>query len=185
MTNQRRGSSKLFQASRNTRSPEGKRKGKQVDRAKPRRGSARPESLEARPAPEAQRRPPRPKGPPGAQRLDACVPAFQALRKKALAFAGTYEDFALGETLVKLKNKNIVVALGRQGGGLSVSCKLPKSGAAAVTRYSFASPAAFGLGKSGWVTAKFQPGDDVPLRMLLGWIEESHAAVLPAPRPTR
>lgn len=181
MTNQRRGSAKLFSAARNLRSPEGARKSKQVGRAKPRKGASRGVQVEAAPV---AKKPERPKGPPGAQRLDACVPAFVALRKRALSFPGTYEDFALGETLVKLKNKNVVVALGRPGGGLTLSCRLPRSGTAAVEKFSFASPASHGLGKAGWVTAKFEPGDDVPLRMLLGWVEESHAAVAPPPRPS-
>ncbi len=183
MTNQRRGSAKLFQASRNSRSPEGARKGKQIGRAKPR--NHQPTKKRPEPGDQASRKPERQKGLPGAQRLDPCVPAFQALRKRALAFPGTYEDYALGETLVKLKNKNVIVALGRAGGGLSISCRLPRSGVSAVAKFSFASLASHGLGKAGWVTAKFQPGDEVPLRMLLGWVDESHAAVAPAVRQNR
>jgi hypothetical protein len=43
----------------------------------------------------------------------------------------------------------------------------------------FASSTRYGLGKSGWVTAKFEPGDKVPVEMLLEWITESYRAIAP------
>ena len=44
----------------------------------------------------------------------------------------------------------------------------------------FASPTGYGLGKSGWVTARFSAGEDVPVPLLREWIAESYRAVAPA-----
>ena len=35
------------------------------------------------------------------------------------------------------------------------------------------------MGKAGWVSAKFEDGDMVPLDMLFSWIDESYRAVAP------
>jgi hypothetical protein len=43
----------------------------------------------------------------------------------------------------------------------------------------FAEPTGYGLGKHGWITAKFAPGDSVPLELLHEWIDESYRAVAP------
>jgi len=56
--------------------------------------------------------------------------------------------------------------------------KLPVSGRWALT-FSFASPTHYGLGKHGWVTSRFTKGDDVPIEMLLEWVDESYRAIAP------
>lgn len=38
---------------------------------------------------------------------------------------------------------------------------------------------AYGLAKSGWVTARFQRSDRIPLALLCTWMEESYQAVAP------
>jgi hypothetical protein len=43
----------------------------------------------------------------------------------------------------------------------------------------FASPTGYGLGKSGWVTARFTARDKPPVEMLRKWIDESYRAVAP------
>jgi hypothetical protein len=43
----------------------------------------------------------------------------------------------------------------------------------------FSSPTAYGLGRSGWVTAKFAPDEIPPLEMLKAWIDESYRAQAP------
>ncbi len=65
-----------------------------------------------------------------------------------------------------------------------MSCKLPDSAEAAITMFSWAEPTGYGLGKSGWVSARFEPKDDVPFDLLKQWIDESYAAVAPK-RPAR
>ena len=41
------------------------------------------------------------------------------------------------------------------------------------------SPAGYGLGKSGWVAARFTDGGHVPVDMLKAWIDESYRAQAP------
>src|SRR6185436_1583818 len=63
-------------------------------------------------------------------------------------------------------------------GTLSLSLKLPQSADAALL-LPFCEPTGYGLGKSGWVTSKFEKKDAPPLDMLLEWLEESYRAVAP------
>lgn len=103
--------------------------------------------------------------------------ARAALRKWALAYPGTHEDFPWGESVIKVKKK-VFVFLGREGDDLSISVKLPISGDVALT-LPFAEPTGYGLGKGGWVTASFGSREKAPLDMLQEWIDESYRAVAP------
>ena len=103
--------------------------------------------------------------------------AFAALRKCALAYPDAREDFPWGESAFKVNGK-VFLFLHRPDGGLSVTVKLPESGEVALS-LPFAEPTGYGLGKSGWVTARFADGDDVPVPMLVGWVDESFRAVAP------
>jgi predicted DNA-binding protein (MmcQ/YjbR family) len=100
-----------------------------------------------------------------------------ALRAYALAFPEAREDFPWGERVVKVKDK-VFAFLGRDGEDVGVTVKLPSSGLLALS-LPFASPTGYGLGKSGWVTARFGPKDKPPLELLEKWIEESYRAVAP------
>jgi len=64
------------------------------------------------------------------------------------------------------------------GEPLSISCKLPHSADAALA-LPFSTPTAYGLGKSGWVTASFPDDAGVPLELLEQWIDESYRAQAP------
>jgi hypothetical protein len=59
-----------------------------------------------------------------------------------------------------------------------LSVKLPVSGKVALA-LPFASPTEYGLGKSGWVTARFRAKDLVPVDMLKEWLDESFRAIAP------
>lgn len=61
---------------------------------------------------------------------------------------------------------------------LSISCKLPQSSEAALL-LPFAKPTAYGLGKSGWVSAQFADGEAPPVALLKQWIDESYRAQAP------
>jgi predicted DNA-binding protein (MmcQ/YjbR family) len=100
-----------------------------------------------------------------------------ALRKLALAYPEATEEFPWGERAIKVRGK-VFVFLSRHEGKLNVTTKLPDSGRYALTR-PFAQPTGYGLGKSGWVTCRFGPADDVPLDRLEDWIGESYRAVAP------
>jgi hypothetical protein len=45
--------------------------------------------------------------------------------------------------------------------------------------FDWAEPAGYGLGRSGWITARFGPDDELELDLLKRWIAESYRAVAP------
>ena len=100
-----------------------------------------------------------------------------ALRKFALGFPQSYEEFPWGERVIKV-NKKIFVSLHGDSMTLRVTTKLPHSYGAALLA-PFAKPTGYGLGKSGWVTASFEKGDQPPFNILKSWIDESYRAVAP------
>jgi len=104
------------------------------------------------------------------------------LRAFALAFPETTEHFPWGHRALKVKGKTFVfMGTGAEGGAdhddFFITCKLPASGALALTLPGVA-PTGYGLGKSGWVSARFRRGK-APLAMLRDWIRESYEAVAP------
>lgn len=99
------------------------------------------------------------------------------LLRFALAYPGAFPDSPWGEKVVKVGRK-IFVFLGRSGGELQVTVKLPRSGMLALG-LPFVSPTGYGLGKSGWVTARFRRSARPPIAMLKQWIDESYRAVAP------
>src|SRR4051794_18856358 len=103
--------------------------------------------------------------------------AAAALRKFALGFPETHEDHPWGEYAVKV-GKKAFLFMRSDKTGLSLSTKLPESNEDALER-AFAKPTAYGLGKSGWITATFEPKDKVPVPLIKRWIEESFRAVAP------
>ncbi len=104
--------------------------------------------------------------------------AEAALIKKALTYPQATEHHPWGETAIKVKGK-VFVFLGWDNGQLGMSCKLPRTGEMALS-LPFAEPTGYGLGKSGWVSARFKPGSDAPLPLLFDWLDESYRAVAPA-----
>ena len=110
--------------------------------------------------------------------------ARKALKKYAAEKPGAWEDHPWGETVYKVAKK-VFVFLGHPDYGYGLSCKLPDSGEAAITMFSFAEPTGYGLGKAGWVSARFEPSEDVPVDLLKQWIDESYAAVAPRRAPAR
>jgi predicted DNA-binding protein (MmcQ/YjbR family) len=106
--------------------------------------------------------------------------AESVLRKFALAYPDTTEHFPWGHVAVKVKGKAFVFMSGEKcrDGTWSLSVKLPVSAVVALS-LPFASPTEYGLGRSGWVTARFRPQDDIPVEMLKEWIDESFRAIAP------
>ncbi len=101
------------------------------------------------------------------------------LRQFAFSLPGAREDFPWGESVAKVGNK-VFVFLGRPSAasGTSLSVKLPQSSFEAL-ELPFAEPTGYGLGKAGWITASFEPGDALPGVLLTAWIEESYRAIAP------
>jgi predicted DNA-binding protein (MmcQ/YjbR family) len=103
--------------------------------------------------------------------------AAAALRKFALSFPETHEDHPWGECAVKV-GKKAFLFMRSDKTGLSLSTKLVESNEEAL-EHDFAKPTAYGLGKSGWITASFGPKDKVPVALLERWIDESYRAIAP------
>lgn len=104
----------------------------------------------------------------------------QELGDHALAKEGAEESWPWGHLSVKVKGRTFVF-LHAESGKLSVSVKLAASHEGALDE-PFASPTGYGLGKSGWVTARFEEDDPVPMNTLRAWIDESYALLAPKPR---
>ncbi len=102
-------------------------------------------------------------------------PALSALREFALAYPEAKEEFPWGHRAIKVKGK-IFATLVSSKDGVSISVKLPHSGRMALLQ-PYASPTEYGLGKSGWVTARFEPGAEIPVDLLEQWIDESYRAI--------
>jgi predicted DNA-binding protein (MmcQ/YjbR family) len=99
------------------------------------------------------------------------------LRALALSHPETKEEFPWHHRAFKVKGKTFLF-LFRGEDFLSLSVKLPDSCRVALLQ-TFAKPTEYGLGKSGWVTARFSPEDDLPMALLADWLDESFRAIAP------
>jgi predicted DNA-binding protein (MmcQ/YjbR family) len=77
-------------------------------------------------------------------------------------------------------NDKTFAYLSLEGEPLGVGCKLPRSNAMALM-LPFCKPMAYGLGKSGWVSASFEglTPEAIDVEMLKAWIDESYRAQAP------
>ena len=101
------------------------------------------------------------------------------LRDYAMQFPEATEDHPWGHRAIKVKGKSFVFLGGEKNvAELSLSVKLPQSRDMAAD-LPFAEPTGYGLGKSGWVTARFEKVSEVPLDLLKSWIDESYRAIAP------
>lgn len=102
---------------------------------------------------------------------------LKQLRAFGLAYPGAHTKSPWpGHLDLAVKDKTFAY-LSIEGQPFSISCKLPQSAAEALM-LPFTAPTGYGLGKSGWVTANFQD-DDIPVTMLMEWIDESYRAQAP------
>jgi hypothetical protein len=104
--------------------------------------------------------------------------ALDELRKFGLDYPGAHLKSPWpGHLDLAVKDKTFAY-LGIEGEPFKISCKLPHSSAVALM-LPFTEPTAYGLGKSGWVSAKFPPGKKPPIDLLKAWIDESYRAQAP------
>lgn len=99
------------------------------------------------------------------------------MRRHGLGFPETIEDFPWGHTALKVRNKTFAW-LDESDGTLSLTVKLPVSRDFAET-FDFAEPAGYGLGRSGWISCRFDAGAEPDLDLLRRWLAESYRAVAP------
>lgn len=109
-------------------------------------------------------------------------PSLKQLRSKvrdfALSLPETSEHLPWGERVVKV-NKKVFVFMGRDmDPSFSLGLKLTASHAAALATPGVARMA-YGLGKSGWVSAKFEGRVGSTFAQLRAWVLESYRAVAP------
>jgi predicted DNA-binding protein (MmcQ/YjbR family) len=104
--------------------------------------------------------------------------AMARCKEFALSMPGAWEDHPWGDTVVKV-GKKIFVFMGIDGDdAVGASVKLPDSREQALSMAG-TEPTGYGLGRAGWVSARFGPGEDVPVDIMCDWIEESYRAVAP------
>ncbi len=104
--------------------------------------------------------------------------ALRQLRAFGLTYPGAHTKSPWpGHMDLAVKDKTFAY-LSLEGEPLRISCKLPQSGQDALW-LPFTKPTAYGLGKSGWVTAELAPGDPVPVDLFKAWLDESYRAQAP------
>lgn len=103
----------------------------------------------------------------------------KALRKAALAYPDTIEDFPWDHHAFKAPNKKTFLFLtGSEDGGFNCSMKLPYRNDEAL-KVKGAEPTGYGMAKSGWVTFTFSAKAKPPLAKLIDYLDESWRAVAP------
>jgi predicted DNA-binding protein (MmcQ/YjbR family) len=120
---------------------------------------------------------------------------LKQLRDYGLALPGTHLKSPWPGHKDLAVNDKTFAYLSIEGEPFSISCKLPQTSSVALM-LPFCTPTAYGLGKSGWVSAQF-PANEVPpprgakrrakmkgeqrklLDMLKAWIDESYRAQAP------
>ncbi|WP_245997555.1 MmcQ/YjbR family DNA-binding protein [Streptomyces armeniacus] len=107
-------------------------------------------------------------------------------RARARAFAlrlpGAVEEFPWGDDAVAKVHKKIFVFLGTDDGsypvGITVKLKNPEAHEHAMS-FPGATPAGYGLGRSGWVSLPLERDGAPDAELLCDWVEESYRVVAP------
>ena len=100
-----------------------------------------------------------------------------ALRDYALGFPEATEEFPWGERAIKVKGKAFLF-IRADDEVVSFSVKLPHS-RFFVLDLPNTEPTHYGLGKHGWVTARFPSAASGDVETYKMWVEESYRAVAP------
>ena len=100
-----------------------------------------------------------------------------ALRDYALGFPEATEDFPWGERAIKVRGKAFLFMRATPD-EVSFSVKLPHS-RFFVLDLPNTEPTHYGLGKHGWVSARYPAAPAKSIDMFKMWIDESYRAVAP------
>lgn len=104
--------------------------------------------------------------------------AVKALREFGLGYPGAHIKSPWPTHMDLAVNNKTFAYLSTEGEPFGISCKLPQSNAVALM-LPFTKPAAYGLGKSGWVSASPPPDQPIPIDMFKEWLDESYRAQAP------
>lgn len=121
---------------------------------------------------------------PAAKAGSAKGSPLRRAERELIAFALTFPEAVLehpwGHDAVKVRGKMFATFGGEIGDPkeMSMTVKLPVSGEMALT-LPWVESTGYGLGKSGWVTARVRAAKDIDLETMKGWIGQSYRAVAP------
>lgn len=106
--------------------------------------------------------------------------AEQKLIKFALGYPEAVLEHPWDHDAVKVKGKMFATFGGAANGPkeFSLTVKLPVSSEMALT-LPWVEKTGYGLGKSGWVTARIKAGGEFDIETMKGWIDQSYRAVAP------
>jgi predicted DNA-binding protein (MmcQ/YjbR family) len=104
--------------------------------------------------------------------------ALKELRAFGLAYPGAHTKSPWPGHLDLAVNDKTFAYLSLEGEPFGISCKLPRSSAIALM-LAWVKPTAYGLGKSGWVSASPPEDEPVPVDMFKEWLDESYRAQAP------
>ena len=104
--------------------------------------------------------------------------ALKELRAFGLAYPGAHTKSPWPGHLDLAVNDKTFAYLSLEGEPFGISCKLPRSSAIALM-LAWVKPSAYGLGKSGWVSASPPPDEPVPVDLFKEWLDESYRAQAP------
>ncbi len=103
---------------------------------------------------------------------------LEELRAFGLAYPGAHLKSPWPNHLDLAVNDKTFAYLSTQGSPFGISCKLPSSSEVALL-LPWTKPTAYGLGKSGWVSASPPSTAPLPVEMFKEWIDESYRAQAP------
>ena len=109
--------------------------------------------------------------------MKASAKLADRLLRLALSYPEAWEDDPWGDTVVKVRKK-IFVFVGVHEKQLNVTVKLPESAEFGLS-FDWCERTGYGLGRAGWVSARFPLGADVPVVLIEDWIDESYRAIAP------
>ena len=123
--------------------------------------------------------------PPAVVKLSAAVQRkvdalLVEVREHGLTYPGAHLKSPWPDHLDLAVDDKTFAYLSREGEPFGISCKLPHSASVALM-LPCCTPTGYGLGKSGWVSAKF-PDASIPVDMVKAWIDESYRAQAKAKR---
>jgi hypothetical protein len=107
------------------------------------------------------------------------VALAEDLRAAALGYPETVEESPWGDRVVKVRKKVFVFLGTPNPDTFGFGLKLPISKAEALS-WAGVTPMGYGLGRSGWVSARWKRGEPMPpFELVLDWLDESFRAVAP------